>query len=181
MLVFWGRDVSGGRTDARALRFGVDAAWSPFEPASGGPAPRYLASVHYDAPRDRILFAGGASDLSSPRYDDRWSLDFDRSTTPPPYPEGGPAFRLLAIGPNPSRGDVTVLFELPRPSSVSLRVYDVRGRVVRSYAAATHPAGMHTFRWDGRSDGGAALADGVYFARLEVEGTVVTGKLVLMD
>jgi hypothetical protein len=54
-------------------------------------------------------------------------------------------------------------------------VYDVRGRRLR---AGRIVAGQRVLRWDGRTGGGARVAPGVYFLRIEGMDRTVTTKLV---
>jgi hypothetical protein len=75
---------------------------------------------------------------------------------------------LLALReyPNPARGAVGIQFGLPRPADVSLAVYDVNGRLVRSLAQSRTAAGWHELYWDGDDALGRAMATGVYFLRM---------------
>jgi len=50
---------------------------------------------------------------------------------------------------------------------VSLRVYDVQGRMVRTLVDRNEPAGPHTVVWDGTDDSGRRVSSGTYFARIE--------------
>jgi endonuclease I len=82
---------------------------------------------------------------------------------------GGTAFR--SIHPNPTATVAAIAFDLARPGRVSLRVYDVGGRLVRTLVdRADASPGLHRVEWDGRGDGGAALGAGLYFCRLEAGG-----------
>ncbi len=74
---------------------------------------------------------------------------------------------LRPNSPNPFVGRTSIGFDLPRSGRVSLRVYDVSGRLVRTLADQTMEAGYHAMDWDGRDDGGASLQAGLYFCRLE--------------
>ena len=73
----------------------------------------------------------------------------------------------FAVGPNPSGQVVELRFELGKPADVSLRIYDVQGRLVTTLADARLPAGRHDLTWTGKNTNGEAVAAGVYFARLE--------------
>jgi len=80
------------------------------------------------------------------------------------------AFGLRAVRPNPFREGATVDFSVGRRSRVSLGVYDIMGRQVRSLARGLWlEPGPQSLRWDGRSESGAAVSAGVYFVRLETE------------
>jgi flagellar hook assembly protein FlgD len=62
---------------------------------------------------------------------------------------------------------------------VTLSVFDVAGRRVRTLVDGWMRAGPHSSRWDGRDDGGRAVASGVYFARLEA-GRILSRRMVLL-
>jgi len=75
---------------------------------------------------------------------------------------------LAPAYPNPFSGNTALSYRLPRRAKVTLRVYDVLGRTVKTLVAATtQPAGLHKVTWSGRSDQGARLASGLYFVRLQ--------------
>ena len=78
---------------------------------------------------------------------------------------------LRAVGPNPFQGRTTLAYDLPRRGPVTLRVYDVGGRLVRSLAFGVQDAGVHSVEWDGRNEAGAAITSGLYFVRFQA-GTV---------
>jgi hypothetical protein len=83
---------------------------------------------------------------------------------------GAPRHTMLEPAlPNPFRARTVLAYDLARPGRVTLNVYDVRGRLVRSLVAGeVQEAGRHAVEWDGRGDGGAATGAGLYFSRLDV-------------
>ncbi|MCA9752973.1 MAG: S8 family serine peptidase [Gemmatimonadetes bacterium] len=89
--------------------------------------------------------------------------------------------RITSVGPNPSRGGTDVSFSLPQRGPVRVRVYDVTGRLVRTVADEVREAGRSEVRWDGKTDGGANAAAGVYFVRLETERGSSSRKVVRMN
>jgi hypothetical protein len=177
MIVLWGVDRFGGRFDSKALEFGAPSRWTDFLPA--GPSPTFTNEPFalYDPAGDRMLVTRTREPIAGTLR----ALEWDRSGAQPPPLAEGPAFRLIGVGPNPSRGDVNIAFELPRTTTVQTRLYDARGRLVRDLGRTTYQPGPHLLCWDGRSSGGERLRDGVYFARIEVEGKAISGKIVLMD
>ncbi len=70
----------------------------------------------------------------------------------------------LYAAPNPTRGESTIAFELARPASLSIEIFDASGRRVRTFAFGSLSAGRHQAAWDGHDDRGAALPAGVYYA-----------------
>jgi len=88
--------------------------------------------------------------------------------------------RLLAPYPNPISPRTTVAFELPRPTSVELSVYDVAGRKIATLSEGRFEAGRTEAVWNGADASGNPAASGIYFVRLIAEGAVATEKLVLL-
>ncbi|MFN8177175.1 MAG: S8 family serine peptidase [bacterium] len=82
----------------------------------------------------------------------------------------GPAPRVEVPTPNPFTGSTTLRFAVPVRAEVSIRVYDVSGRAVRSLLAQTVEAGEQHVIWDGRDDEGRRVSAGVYFFRLTMPG-----------
>lgn len=74
--------------------------------------------------------------------------------------------------PNPALHGTSLRFGLPRDASVSLRVYDVAGRMVRSLFDGPALAGAHQVSWDLLDRSGQKVSRGLYFARLSVNGVV---------
>jgi serine protease len=86
--------------------------------------------------------------------------------------------RLLS--PNPARGEASISYRTARTGHVRVRVFDVRGALVRSLDDRDAPAGEQRVRWDGRDDAGARVATGIYLFRIETSDGVATRKVALL-
>lgn len=99
---------------------------------------------------------------------------------------GGPSLpsRLTLLGntPNPFNPTTTIRFVVPGgpPRAYSLRIYDVRGALVRELGAGTIGGGVHEVRWDGRDGRGATVSSGVYLYRVAAGAESLTGKMALL-
>jgi hypothetical protein len=82
--------------------------------------------------------------------------------------------------PNPFNPTTKISYGIREGSRVSLRIYDVAGRLVRVLVEERRDAGHHTELWDGRDNRGVSVASGVYFYRLVAGDFVSTKKLVLL-
>ena len=82
-------------------------------------------------------------------------------------PAAGATFALDAPWPNPFNPATTLGFHVDRDGPVTLRVYDLQGRLVRTLVDGPLPAGRHQTRWDGRDRAGRTVPAGVYLARLD--------------
>jgi hypothetical protein len=96
-------------------------------------------------------------------------------------PAGEIGFALHQSSPNPFSGGTTRIgFALPRETRATLRVFDVRGRLVRTLVDGALPAGRHDVTWDGRNTQDRPVASGVYFYRLRTGEEEATRKLLLL-
>jgi hypothetical protein len=86
----------------------------------------------------------------------------------------------LSLWPNPFNPTTTIRFEVPRESDVTLRIYDVSGRLVRALVEARQDARVHEISWDGTDNAGRRVASGVYFCKLTVGASVEVRKTVLV-
>ncbi|MCK9995747.1 MAG: T9SS type A sorting domain-containing protein [Candidatus Krumholzibacteria bacterium] len=93
-------------------------------------------------------------------------VDPSGTPTDPDLPVTG--IGLLQNAPNPFNPQTTIAFEIPEKAAVSLRVFDVSGRLVRVLIDnEIVERGRHETVWNGRDDTGRNVATGVYFYRLE--------------
>ncbi len=87
----------------------------------------------------------------------------------------------VAAHPNPFNPRTTIAFALPQAADVSLALFDLQGRLVRTLVnATTYPAGRHQQVWDGRDDLGQTAPSGVYFYRFTAGQESRTGKLTML-
>ena len=63
---------------------------------------------------------------------------------------------------------------------MTLVVYDVAGREVRTLVDAALDAGMHTVTWDGTAQDGRAVGSGIYLYRIEAGEYTKTHKMTLI-
>ncbi|MCK4395115.1 T9SS type A sorting domain-containing protein, partial [candidate division WOR-3 bacterium] len=67
-----------------------------------------------------------------------------------------------------------------RKGPVSLKVYDIAGRLVRTLIDRNESAEHKTVYWDGKDDNHRSVAAGVFFYRLVAEEKTATKKMVLV-
>ncbi|HTK31524.1 MAG TPA: FlgD immunoglobulin-like domain containing protein [Candidatus Saccharimonadaceae bacterium] len=87
---------------------------------------------------------------------------------------------LATPRPNPARASTLLSFALPHAGPVSLEVYDMAGRHVRTVSAGPLEAGVHALPFDLRDDAGRPEPDGLYFVRLEAAGHTVVERLSIV-
>jgi hypothetical protein len=106
-----------------------------------------------------------------------------------PEPAGGPRppsrFALSQNYPNPFNPATTIAFEIPGETgedrAVSLQVYDIRGRHVRSLVDCELEPGVHRVVWDGRDERGVRVSSGIYFSVLECGRRSSTRKMIVFE
>ena len=88
--------------------------------------------------------------------------------------------------PNPMRSSTVFSYAIGRDvapagsARVSLRIYDARGRALRTLLDEMKPTGEHETTWDGADARGARLSNGIYFWQLQAGTVLKRGSVVLM-
>jgi hypothetical protein len=104
-------------------------------------------------------------------------LNTDQKVIAPPT-----AFALAQNLPNPFGGlnaaSTKIAFELPQPSAVQFRIFNVLGQRVRTLFDGNLPLGRHEMIWDGTDDAGRPVVAGVYF--YEVATSLGRGRQKLL-
>jgi hypothetical protein len=132
------------------------------------------------------VMLGGLSDTAYPstriEYVTRILEDSDLiGTTGVDDALGGDVNALWQNAPNPFNPVTSIRYSVARAGArVTLRIYDVSGRVVATLCDGPSDAGEHVARWNGRDDTGRYVASGVYFSKLSVDGWNASRKMVLL-
>jgi flagellar hook assembly protein FlgD len=76
------------------------------------------------------------------------------------------SYQLAQNYPNPFNPSTKISFALPQAAEVSLKIYDITGRLVQTLVDGVVEAGRHQTIWDGTNQHGVQVASGVYFYQL---------------
>jgi hypothetical protein len=76
--------------------------------------------------------------------------------------------------------ETVIEYQLPEAGRVSLKIYDLVGREVRTLVNEEKPAGYHRVRWDGKNEYGQVLPAGIYFVRMNAAEFTITRKITLL-
>ena len=91
-------------------------------------------------------------------------------------------FTLYQNYPNPFNPQTTICYDLPKACQASLKIFNMRGQVVRALAQGEQAAGTHTVVWDGRDQNGDMVSSGVYLYRLVIEDEYIkTNKMIMLQ
>ncbi len=92
-------------------------------------------------------------------------------------------FALHTNFPNPFNGSTVIAFQIPAndPSThITLEIFNLLGRRVRTLINKNYERGEYTVSWDGRNDSGVELASGVYLYRLKANNFQRVRKLLMI-
>ena len=87
---------------------------------------------------------------------------------------------LLQNYPNPANPMTRIQFLLPQSTKVSLQIFDLNGRNVKTLLNSSCEAGLNSVIWDGGDDLGQPVASGIYLYRIEVNGVIQTKKVIIL-
>lgn len=82
--------------------------------------------------------------------------------------------------PNPFNPSTTFRYGLSKPGQVTLRVYNVLGKLVKTIIDEHQTEGYHEVGWDGKNEAGATVASGIYVYRLTTGDFVETKRMLLL-
>ncbi len=162
--------------DVWSMSLGDPEAWVRLTPTGAWPPPRHSPKAIYDPVRDRMVVFGGAATVSR---NDVWLLSWSSVVDVAPS-SAAADFSLAPSEPNPSRGPVSIRYSVPRWAQVSLRVYDLEGRVVHTLLDETVAPGEHVVRWEGRDARGTLVRSGVYLCELRSGAVRRARRMVLL-
>ena len=95
--------------------------------------------------------------------------------------EGVPvAFKLVQNAPNPFNPVTKVAYHVPSESRVTIRVFDVTGRLVTTLVDGVVEPGRHAAVWNGTNDRGESVGSGVYFCTMETPDFRDSQKMTLL-
>ncbi|PIE75873.1 hypothetical protein CSA17_05195 [bacterium DOLJORAL78_65_58] len=102
----------------------------------------------------------------------------DTTWHPTPVPAMGP-FSVQNF-PNPFNPATKIAFNMPRTGHLTLKIYNVRGELVKTLIDEQRPAGAGHIMWDGTNEMGGPVSSGIYFYEARADGEVRTHKMALI-
>lgn len=90
-------------------------------------------------------------------------------------------YALLPNYPNPFNPETTIEFQIPKPSFVTLKIYNILGNEVKTLVNKNISPGNYTVKWDGADNYGKNVSSGVYIYIIDTDtGFVQSRKLLLI-
>ena len=93
--------------------------------------------------------------------------------------------RLLPNYPNPFNPETWIPYQLAEAADISMKIYEVSGRFVRTIPIGFKPVGYYLTRqraayWDGRNETGEPVSSGVYFLQFSAGEFTATQRVVIV-
>jgi hypothetical protein len=101
------------------------------------------------------------------------SVDDESASTPDSY-------NLEQNYPNPFNPSTTISYSVVKPDNVSIKIYDVLGREVKTVVNEFKENGYYQVQWNGENNFGYKVNSGIYFYRIESGLFVDTKKMILL-
>jgi len=86
-------------------------------------------------------------------------------------------YQLFGNYPNPFNPSTTIRYSTPFVSNISLKIYDISGRLVKSFESNSQSAGNHEFVWNGTNELENKVSSGIYFYKLKALSLEGNGKV----
>ncbi|MYF99248.1 T9SS type A sorting domain-containing protein [Candidatus Poribacteria bacterium] len=96
-----------------------------------------------------------------------------------------PKTRVFPNYPNPCNPETWIPFQLAKPSDVTITIYSMRGKVVRTLALGHQASGVYHSKsnaayWDGTNKLGEPVASGIYVYRFDANDFSTTNKILIL-
>ena len=82
--------------------------------------------------------------------------------------------------PNPFNPETMISFSLKEHANVSIEIYNIQGKLVKTLVNEERPAGNYTAIWNGKDNSGRNVASGVYYYRMKAGKYSSTRKMIML-
>ncbi len=89
-------------------------------------------------------------------------------------------FALYQNYPNPFNPTTTIKYSIAKNAKVSLKIYDLLGREIKTLVNETKAPGTYSVRWNGTTSSGSKVASGIYFYRIKAGNFTQVKKMILL-
>ncbi len=82
--------------------------------------------------------------------------------------------------PNPFNPTTTISYYLQEASDVEIKIYNIKGQIVKNFRYDHQISGYHEIVWNGKDNSGTKIPTGIYFYELEGEGKYMVKKMIMI-
>lgn len=90
-------------------------------------------------------------------------------------------WKLTQNRPNPFNAETTISYQVPKPSRVTIEVYNLLGQRLRQLVDETKEPGVHQIIWNGRDENGLYVGSGIYLCKMRAGNYAAIKKMVLVQ
>jgi flagellar hook assembly protein FlgD len=89
-------------------------------------------------------------------------------------------FAVNEVTPNPFKTNTVICYGLPARTRVTIKVYDVLGKIMTVLQDGIQFPGWHTVTWNGGDEENLRSPAGIYFCEIQTENSSIVRKLILL-
>jgi len=147
----------------------------------GGSMTDYGRMIFQETGNDFIMigesysYSSGGSDVYVMKIEEAMTPVYEYD--PDLLPDG---YELAQNYPNPFNLSTSIEYVIPRYSPVTIRIYNVLGRIVKEWIFDYQPAGAYLVSWDGTDNNGCEIASGLYFYKMTAGDYTDSKKMLLI-
>ena len=90
------------------------------------------------------------------------------------------SFKLYSNYPNPFNPNTEIGYSIPEDTFVSITIYDVQGRSVKSLVNQNQDAGIYLTNWNAKNEQGVLVPAGMYYYTIRAGDFTQTKKMILL-
>ncbi len=114
--------------------------------------------------------------LSTENSDDAWFVDLREGY--PIVPTRGKV--SLDNYPNPFNPTTLIAYSLPNDSKIELRIFNIKGQLVKTLVDGKQLAGSYEMVWNGRDNNEKSVSSGIYFYKLSTKDETIMKKMLML-
>ncbi len=89
-------------------------------------------------------------------------------------------YKLFQNYPNPFNPATVISYQLPQASFVTINIYNVLGKTVKTLVSQNQSSGHYQISWNGDDEFGNKVATGIYLYRIQSDNFIATKKMMLL-
>ncbi|MCK5052270.1 MAG: T9SS type A sorting domain-containing protein [Candidatus Cloacimonetes bacterium] len=82
--------------------------------------------------------------------------------------------------PNPFNPETTIAYSLPNDGMIELRVFNIRGQLVKTLVKGEQLAGSYETVWNGKDNNEKSVSSGIYFYKLSTKDDTIMKKMLML-
>jgi hypothetical protein len=90
------------------------------------------------------------------------------------------SFAVYQNYPNPFNPSTTIQYTIPQNGQVKVNIFDIQGRLIRSFNNEIQQSGNHSLIWNSRDNSGIVVSSGTYLCQVLFINNSLVKKLLLL-